>query len=344
MTPSIPARFRRQSLPSCALVVLGLATSVAACSSEPEPSSNAGGMSSTGGSAVTGVSCKGGGAAPGTAGQPGTSGSAGGSVGGSANGAGGSSGGAAAGGTAGGSGGTTGGSGGTSTVGTVSDDFEGGTGTVPDATKWSIFNSAASGGGNSVVVTTDQAHSGTRAIKVAVTQGGAMLMTKVGLPPASGALYYRAWARFTSGASAASAWTNHVTFIEAGGLLDNGDVDQGDEARLGGQNGKISANLSKGDGLSPSPWSMPCPLCTDPPASDKWVCIEGLFDFPNQKIAAWIDNVQVVKAEAPADWHAASTYPAAMKRIGFGWESYGGVANTVYYDDIAIGNERLGCD
>jgi hypothetical protein len=109
-------------------------------------------------------------------------------------------------------------------------------------------------------------------------------------------------------------------------------------------NGKINANLSNGDGLSPSPWNMPCALCTDPPASDKWVCVEGLFDVTGQKTDAWIDGTQVVKAESPSDWHAGSTYPAALQRIGFGWEAYGGIPNTVYYDDIAVGSERIGCN
>jgi hypothetical protein len=227
----------------------------------------------------------------------------------------------------------------------VSDDFESASGATPDATKWSVFNGAATGADpNTVSVSTEQAHSGTRSIKVDVKNAGAMLMTKVGLPPASGAIYYRAWARFTNGAASTATWTPHVTFIEAGGLLDNGDVDQGDEARLGAMAGKLAANLSQGDGLSPNPFTMPCALCSNPPASGNWVCLEGLFDVTNKKIAAWLDGVQVVKADSAADWHAASTYPMALERVGFGWEAYGSVANTVYYDDIALGSERIGCN
>lgn len=238
------------------------------------------------------------------------------------------------------------GSGGGSSVSLiVSDDFEAASGTTPDAAKWSVFNAAATGAdANTVSISTEQAHSGTRSVKVDVKNAGAMLMTKVGLPPASGAIYYRAWARFTNGAASTATWQPHVTFVEAGGLLANGDVDQSDEARLGGQAGKIAANLSQGDGLSPSPWSMPCALCADPPASGNWVCLEGLFDVANNKVAAWLDGVQVVKAESPTDWHTASTYPAALERLGFGWEAYGSVANTVYYDDIAVSGERINCN
>jgi len=337
-----------------------LATAICspACGSDPATPSGAAGTSTTSPSAGTGNTPGVAGATSGTAGATaggngatggnatGTSGSGTGTAGSAT--AGSETGGNASGGagtTTGGAGGSagsgvTGGSGGGSAGGLLlSDDFE--SGTTPDAAKWSIFTGDQ---GNTVSLSTEQAHSGTHSIKVDVKNAGAMLTTKVGLPPASGAVYFRAWARFTNGAAAAAAWQNHVTFIEAGGLLANGDVDQGDEARLGGQAGKIAANLSHGDGLSPSPWSMPCALCADPPASDKWVCVEGLFDVTNQKVAAWLDDVQVVKADAAGDWHAASTYPAALKRVGFGWEAYGSVANTVYYDDVAIGAERVGCN
>ena len=64
----------------------------------------------------------------------------------------------------------------------------------------------------------------------------------------------------------------------------------------------------------------------------------------NQKLAAWVDGVQVVKAESQSDWHSASTYPAALERIDFGWEAYGSVPHTVYYDDIALSAERVGCN
>jgi hypothetical protein len=132
----------------------------------------------------------------------------------------------------------------------VSDDFEAASGTTPDATKWSVFNATATGdNANAVSVSTEQAHSGTHSIKVAVKSAGAMLMTKVGLPPASGALYYRAWARFVNGAASTATWQPHVTFVEAGGLLDNGDVDQSDEARLGGRCCAPCAAITKRDHL-----------------------------------------------------------------------------------------------
>jgi hypothetical protein len=334
------------------LLALAAAVALSACSSDPATPSASGGSSNTNagtggtpaaaGTGNTAGAAAGGGGATGGSGV-GTSGSA---TGGSGAAGGSSSGGTTTGGAGGspgvGGSGTSGGSAGGSSVALiVSDDFEAASGTTPDAAKWSVFNGDQS---NAVAVSSEQAHSGTHSVKVDVKNAGAMLTTKVGLPTASGAVYFRAWARFSNGAAAAAAWQNHVTFIEAGGLLANGDVDQGDEARLGGQAGKIAANLSHGDGLSPSPWAMPCTPCADPPESAKWVCVEGLFDVSGQKVAAWLDGVQVVKADSQADWHAASTYPAALKRVGFGWEAYGSVANTVYYDDVAIGTERIGCN
>jgi hypothetical protein len=45
------------------------------------------------------------------------------------------------------------------------------------------------------------------------------------------------------------------------------------------------------------------------------------------------------------DWHSGSgTLPSSLSRLSFGWESYGaGVANTMYFDDVAIGYAPLSC-
>lgn len=38
-----------------------------------------------------------------------------------------------------------------------------------------------------------------------------------------------------------------------------------------------------------------------------------------------------------------STYVPKISGVYFGWESYGGDANTFWYDDIAISSTRVGC-
>ncbi len=44
------------------------------------------------------------------------------------------------------------------------------------------------------------------------------------------------------------------------------------------------------------------------------------------------------------DWHSGTgTLPSNPTKIGFGWALYGGVQNTVYYDDLAIGYEPIPC-
>lgn len=329
-----------------ALVILAGATLLAACGSDDGGSGNtggAGGGSGSGGSSGSG----------GTSGSGGASSTGGSSSGGtsSGGGAGTGSGGANTGGTTGSAGAGTGGGGGPGEA-VVFDDFETGSDTTPDPAKWSIYNPNANPNPdpsgpppNTVELTTEQARSGTRSIKVDVNMGGAMLMTQVGLPPPNGAVHFRVWARFANGAGTPAAWSNHVTFIESGGLADNGDVDQGDEVRIGGQAGMLHANLSHGDGLSPSPWSMPCTLCTPPPPNDEWVCIRGYFDVANERVQAWMGETEFVNATMASDWHAmASTYPESLERIGFGWEAYGSVANTVYYDDIAIGYAPIDCE
>lgn len=321
-----------------ALVTIAGVTLIAACGSEGGDSGNTGG---TGGTSTGGNSGLGG-TVNGSGGVASTSGGAGG--------------GQASGGTSGdGNGGTntggmtgSAGSGGGGNPGgfAVFDDFEAGSGTTPNSTKWSILNTrigTAESPGNTVEVTTEEAFSGSRSLKVDVLSGTAMLMTSVGLP-ANGATYFRARVRFANG-SGSDLWNSHVTFVEGGGFEADGQPNSHIEVRLGGQAGMLHANLSQGDGLSPSPWAMPCALCTPPPPSNTWACLEGMFDIANEKVQAWLDGQEIVNAAMPSDWHVmSSTYPESLERIGFGWETYGGGANTVYYDDIAIGAERIHCD
>ena len=43
-----------------------------------------------------------------------------------------------------------------------------------------------------------------------------------------------------------------------------------------------------------------------------------------------------------AQWQRSSIKPR-VSAVYFGWESYGGDANTFWYDDIVISSTRVGC-
>lgn len=261
-----------------------------------------------------------GGASPGGAPSGGTT-SAGAATGGSLNG-----------GASSGAGGSGGSAGGTQVPTLVVDNFDTQAPGVPDPSKWEVLTDSGKG---TVAVTSDAAHSGTQSVKVVAGSNysdHAFLINKTAFPLAASELYVRAWVKYDS-----ANWANHITFIKAVGA-------GGNEVRLGGQAGYYHANLSQGDGLTPNPFVQPCPLCVAPKANE-WVCIEGMFAPAANKVQAWVNGMLAVDADAGSDWHSGSgTLPTMLDQIGFGWESYGAIGNTIYFDDVALDDERIGCD
>lgn len=231
-------------------------------------------------------------------------------------------------------GGTSGGTGGGAQAAVVFDDFEAGAvGMAPDPTLWEAFTDFGTG---TVAITNEDAHSGTLSVKVvggASPNDHAFLMNTSVFPLPQGIVHFRTWMKYQD-----ANWENHITFIES---AEPGD--QGAEVRLGGQAGFYHANLSVGDGLSPNPF-VECPLCVAPVAN-QWICIEGMFDSASSRVQLWVDGTLAVDVEDENDWHSGpATLPTTLSRLDFGWESYGAIGNTVYYDDVAIGYERIGCE
>lgn len=270
------------------------------------------GVGGTAGAAGTGVSGSGG---SGVSGSGGVSGGTGGS----------SAGGASAGSS---------GSGGGSVNALVVDDFEGvAPGSAPNPSLWSVR------GSGTVQVSTEQVRPGsTQAVKIESGASGATMLVNTSVfPLPAGVIHFRVWMRFTT-----AGWAGHVGFVASGPGAESQEV------RFGGQQDAYHANLAgDGDGLSPDPFAYPdCPLCLAPVANE-WACLRGMFDFPGNLAQLYVNDVLAVDAQQDSirnDWHSGTgTLPANPTEIAFGWAIYGGVQNTVYYDDIALGYEPIPC-
>lgn len=228
--------------------------------------------------------------------------------------------------------GTGGGSAGAHGSALLFDDFEAHSLGAPDPSRWEVLTDSGSG---TVEVSRGAARSGAQSVKIVA--GGnysdhAFLVNRSVFPLQGSVLFLRVWIRYES-----ANWANHITFIKAIGT-------GGEELRLGGQAGFYHANLSQGDGLSPNPFVQPCPLCVAPQAN-QWICIEGLIAPAENRVQAWVDSKQAVDADAASDWHSGSgQIPVMLERLGFGWESYGAIGNTIYFDDLVLDDQRVGCD
>lgn len=151
------------------------------------------------------------------------------------------------------------------------------------------------------------------------------------LPPASGRLFVRAFVRLAEPMTG-----GHNTFIIADTAAAPG---QGNAARVGEMaemlmmtvtgdtHGALSNDNHYTDGL---------PGVVFPP--DEFVCLELLFDSTAQEINTWVGGVEVPDLHR-TDWPV-DPYDA----LRFGFEQYAGPASDIWYDDIAIGTEPIGCD
>jgi hypothetical protein len=190
-------------------------------------------------------------------------------------------------------------------------------------------------GPGTIQISNEQFHSGSQSVKVVGTGNSTMFNNTSVFPLPTGVVHFRVWMRFEN-----ADWSGHIAFVAAG------PGEESQEVRFGGQQGYYHANLAgDSDGLSPNPWAQPsCELCVAPVANE-WVCLRGMFDFANNKAQLYVGDALAVDAKTKDDWHTGNgILPSNPTKIGFGWALYGGVQNTVYYDDLAIGYEPIPCE
>jgi hypothetical protein len=69
-----------------------------------------------------------------------------------------------------------------------------------------------------------------------------------------------------------------------------------------------------------------------------YTCLEMLFDAPNQEIDVWVNGTEVPALHVTGLAH--ENYDA----LRFGFEKYSGDESDIWYDDIAIGTQQIGCN
>jgi hypothetical protein len=271
-------------------------------------SSGGTGMVTVGGTTATAGATTGGAAAGGS--------SAGGSTGGT------TSGGATTGGNAGASGGTTaggGGAGGGSGGGgstdcsaiKLCDDFEGGPlgmGTSPWKTQ--------SGGGYTLELVTDQAHSGTHSVHISAptTTGSAHIQETKTFPATD--FWGRSFLRFKAPSG------GHQMFIAM--------AVPGDQVRILnmlGNSAQVRQNLQSSDVFKASTTTIPM---------EKWFCYEWHANASG--VHVYLDGTELT--DAAATWSGAT---GTSLLIGYQRFQAGTAAGEIWIDDVAINTAQIGC-
>jgi hypothetical protein len=288
----------------------------------------------TGGSAHgggAGASTSSGGAA-GTVGAGGSAGSSG------SGGNSGSSGSAGVGGSAGAGGSTA------FTCSALCDDFETATaGGPPDAAKWTV-SSPNCGGTGSLRIDDSVAHSGKRSVRID-GKGGYCNHVFFGNGQAIAALGKVVYARFFVRLGDALG-QGHTSFLA---MKDS--ADGGKDLRMGGQNGILMYNRESDDAtlpaLSPSGVALSKPLKTA-----TWTCVEFRIGSDDGTIDTWVDGVEVSGLVADGmptpdvdqAWLGQKAgWKPQLTDFRLGWESYAGQDMTLWVDDVALAQQRIGC-
>jgi hypothetical protein len=194
------------------------------------------------------------------------------------------------------------------------------------------WSSAVIGEG-SVSVDETQSHSGRRALRVLGSGYSSFLVyhdTKV-LPAQSGRFYLRAYLRLAEEMTA-----GHNTFIigdmaaspGAGNALRLGEMHQMLMYTVSGDtHGRLANENFYNDQLAGAALK-----------AASWACVEMLIDSSGPELRVWLDG-----AEIP-DLYTAAFPVDPYDALRFGFEKYAGPESEIFYDDLAIGSEPIGCN
>jgi hypothetical protein len=307
-----------------------LATAGLACSSDASSGNTSNGGATAGSQASGGAAGKATGGTPSAGNTTGGSGSAQGGVGGSA--------GDAMGGVAAGSGGTAGGGVPSNPASfcearaglAFCEDFEAfEPGAVAAAGPWST----ALNGEGTVSIDETQSHSGKRALRVFGSGFSSFLVyrdAKV-LPAATGRFYLRAFIRLTEAMTG-----GHNTFIIGDMAASPGS---GNAFRLGEMYQMLMYTVtddSHGALANENFHNDQMPGAALEAAS--WGCLEMLIDSATPELRVWLGGNEI------PDLHHTDFPVDPYDALRFGFEKYAGPESEIFYDDLAIGSQPIGCD
>lgn len=211
------------------------------------------------------------------------------------------------------------------------DDFEGAVASEPPPLPWTLAMNGVSG--TALVDATAPARSGTNSVRVDSAGNYQTFFAIQGAPvfPApESALYARAYLRLNEPMT-----EGHNTYFKAGAAS---AISSDDETRLGVMASMLMINQPDGDRgflSNQNYWTDGLPGVVI--EAQTWTCVEGFFDPPNSTVRFWVDEVEVPDLNV-TDWQQ-----DALGSFHFGFEKYAGPDTTIWYDDIVISIEPIGC-
>lgn len=212
------------------------------------------------------------------------------------------------------------------------DDFETAAAEAAPPAPWTLVMNGPYG--TALVDSTTPAHSGSKSVRVDSLGNYQTFFAITGAPvfPASTpALYARVYLRLDEPMTG-----GHNTYFKAGAA---GASSSDNETRLGVMINMLMINQPSGDrGFLSNDNYWNDNLAGVVVEEHTWTCIEGFFDPPHSTVQFWVNEVEVT------DLHVTDWKQDTLGAFHFGFESYAGPEATLWYDDIVISTEPIGCD
>ena len=128
-------------------------------------------------------------------------------------------------------------------------------------------------------------------------------------------------------------------------------ADGGKDLRLGGQNGVMIWNRESDDATLPELSPTGTALSVSP-AAQAWHCVEFLVKGSDGQMQTWVDSAEVAglhedgvpTPDIDGQWLNKAGWKPSLADLKLGWESYGGDDMTLWFDDVALGPARIGCN
>ncbi len=222
------------------------------------------------------------------------------------------------------------------------DGFENQSGTTPSGT-WQVSYPNCQGTSTTSVDRTI-AHNGTTSIRVDghagycnhVFFGTSSAFTGVGPD-----LYVRFFVRHTTALPA-----GHVTFVAMRDAIDGGN-----DLRMGGQNGALQWNRQSDDATLPDQSPVGVSLSTPLP-TNQWECVQFEVNQTQGSMRTWLNGTEVVglhldnvpTPDIDNQWlQSRPNWRPSLTDLRLGWENYSSGDDTLWFDDVAVGSQLIGC-
>jgi hypothetical protein len=221
------------------------------------------------------------------------------------------------------------------------DDFEDQTGSTPLGA-WQVSYPNCKGAGT-VTIDRTIAHRGSTSIRVNGSGGycnHVFISLKSAFSDVGTDLHVRFFVRHSTALP-----SNHVTFVA---MKDTNDG--GKDLRVGGQNKALQWNRESDDATlpveSPAGVALSAPLPTN-----QWECLEVEVNETQGTANTWLNGTMVKglhlgnvpTQDVASQWLRRPNWRPSLADLRLGWESYAGGDDTLWFDDVAIGSQQIGC-